>query len=514
MIEREDLLRLARILDYDRYRCPSMEEVYTPSFEYEYVQASGRTPLDNDCYRIDWQEWKKAKVNSSTDPNIQKKEMEQKMQQGEVRTRVEIETSELRLLLETKPLKFVFDNGLHVIVLPKLTDYPHKVYLRWNTTRNLYTEQYSLHQESELYKKWFKPSSERDMTIDQDWRYLLQLNSPELSPTNVLHKYFEGIYVDSNWNVDLERGTEIYRTETYGADWKEKVIVPPGDTNIDTEITVKEPKDETKKEGKRITTTQLRTSRGKPGTPKLYATPDQQKMICIKDPIKGDIIRINTFYAGKLIKAGWEYASKEEYRAQQKVKFNKRKEMSQGNYEAQLLEYKGRPRIVERDELFDRKKKRGQASSPYTRFQTIKVKPKSDELEQFETIRKVPQYEYRPVVWELWEKKDGKKVKLLETIPFLQESGEPVVRRFFTGLKDEHIKFERKPRVINKTIKVLQIPSKRMTDLQQMMKSEKQPSGEGTPVIPKVRTQQTKYLLSEDKTGKFRWQQIYSEFKQ
>ncbi len=506
MLQRDDLLRMARIIDYDRFFTPSLGMMNDPSFEYEYVHSAIRKTLDTGGYCITWQSWKKAQKGSAYDPCISENEMKRKMQHNEVRARKEMKTSELRTMLETLPLQFSFDSGMSpikVVVLPKLANDPHKVYVRWSTNRDLYCEQYSLDWRTDLHKKWFnleKANSE----IGKDWRYLLHLNNPDTTPLNVLYKIFDGVYT-GDIDFRLVKGTELYTKEHF----------PDGPLSVeenaeifDARMEEKNIKNEglipyikgTKSIPKRI--------KSKP-TFKLCCDEEKQKMVCIKDPENGNIIRIAKYFTGKFLKNGFTFASKEEYKLQQKLKFEKRKDMAEGNREAQLLKYTGKPRSQRRFS-----KQRGIAGSPYNRYQTITIEEldKKDKSliaqEKIQVKRIVPQYEYVPMVWEI--KKDG---VVIETIPFLYPDGKPKMRKVFIENKEEWFTITRNVPTVRKTIKVLQIPSKKITELKSAMsevKFSKLPEG-ALLNMPVVKSQRTKFLLSEDKNGRKKWEEIYSD---
>lgn len=510
MISRDDLLRLARIIDYDRFFTPSKEMMNDPSFEYEYVQAASHKKLDTDSYCIEWQMWKKAKRHSPFDPCINEIEMTRKIQHNEVRARKEMKTSELKTMLETLPLQFTFENGVKVVVLPKLPSDPHKVYVRWSTNRDLYCEQYSLDWTTDLHKQWFT-SEKAKSPIGQDWRYLLSLDI-NTEGNNELYKIFDGVYT-GEIEFQLEKGTEIYVKEHFpDGPLKEDESLEILDKRLKEKVVEYSKSPATKRPKKRI--------KGKP-TFKLCCNEEGQKMVCIKDPKTENIIRINKYFTGKFLKNGFTFVPKEEYKLQQKLKYEKRKDMSEGNYEAQLLKYKG-PK--------EPSKPKGIAGSPFVRFQTIEKETfdkKNPTLIAQETIkvkRLVPQYEYKPIVWEIWSfvpetytNKKGqiyegrRKDKLLESIPFLNKKGEPLKRKHFIGNKEVWETIVRDVPIKRKTIKVLQIPSKKTKELKAAMSEvhfDRKPEG-AILLLPTVRSQRTKHLLSTDKNGNRRLDAIY-----
>lgn len=508
MLQRDDLLRMARIIDYDRFFTPSLGMMNDPSFEYEYVQSAIHKPLDTGGYCITWQSWKKAQRGSAYDPCMTENEMKRKVQHNEVRALKDMKTSELKTMLQTLPLEFKFDNGTRAVVLPKLPNKQHEVYVRWSTTRNLYANQYSLVPGNYEYQHWF--NEEFNKFPRQDWRYLLSLNennSVKEDATDELQKYFMGVYTD-DIDFRLKKGTEIYMKK-FGLSEPENVA-----------------EQATKKKEKRI---RLRRDLRPKSKPRINYAPERQKMVCIKDPKNGNVIRIAKYFTGKFIKNGFTFVPKEEYKLQQKLKFEKRKDMAEGNREAQLLKYKG-PK--------EPNKPRGIAGSPYTKYQIIsstytkgkdgeKIKHflypikdsktgkryKEGEIETLKVKQLVPEYEYKPMVWEIWEKGEkNQKIKLLETIPFLDKDGEPIVTKHLIGNKEEWVTIKRKVEPVQRTIKVLQIPSKKMTELKATMSEVKFSKKDGAKLLlPTIRSQRTKFLLSEDKNGKRNLETFYCE---
>lgn len=495
MLNREDILRRARILDYDRFFTPSLEMVDDPTFIYEYVQFAVHRKLDNYGYCIVHQCWKKAQKGTAFDPCIEPNEMKRKMQNNEVRARKLITTVELRNMLEKEghPLKFKFPDGIEAIVLPKLNKYPNEVYIKWDESKELYVEQRHISFTTELHKNWF--NKERATALPgKDWRFLLQLNYPDCDPINVLYSYFEGIYTGDL--EELKKGNDLYNNE-YGGCHQ----LPKGD-NIKTN----KPK-KSREFKRRCAVTFQDKIRIKEET---HA--ESQKQVCIKDP-SGKIIRIQKYFTGPFIKKGWSFASKEEYKAQQDDIFKKRKEMAEGNIEAQLLEYKGVSRSQRRGNT------KGQSGSPYQRNQTIIMEHLDEEnktvvvnyeyvpfkQETVKVKRLVPHYEYIPIVWEI--KENG---VVIETIPFLNDKGEPIKRKKFVENVEEWVTITRDVPTVRKTIKVLQIPSKKMKDLKEALNEDKQRKNEGAQVLSNPKSQHTKYLLGKTKNGEYRYEKILS----
>ena len=349
MLNREDLLRIARIIDYDRFTTPLLGMLGIPGFEYEYVQFSIRTKLDTGGFCIIHQGWQKAVVGSAFDPHMSIENMEEKLKYNEIRTRKEMKTSELRTMLEDKPLYFKFDNGIKAVVLPKLTkDEEYKIYLQWSINRNLWVEQRSISFTTPLYKKWFH--NDKNTAEDQDWRYLLQLNTPDLGPTNTLYKFFEGVYTD-DVAFRLLKGTEIYNREMY-------------------------PKVETKP------------------IPKRIRYQDKEKLLCVKDPKDNYILRVAVSVATDLVNKGWLYVPKKEWKIQEK---QKRKDISDGNRDRDLEKKKDLPRIIRRGS-----KQKGIQGSPFRKCQTITIEEidKKDKTliaqEKVEIKVNIPQYRLVP----------------------------------------------------------------------------------------------------------------------
>lgn len=457
MLNRDDLLRIARITEYNRYFTPSKEQMNDPSFEYEHVQFSIHKPLDTGGYCIKYQQWKKAQKGSAFDPYMTDTEMTKKIQHAEVRALEPMNTSELRKLLETSPLKFKFEavgfpTGLNVVVLPKLTPAdPHEVYLQWSKNRNLYVEQRSIDwQDSELHNAWFN-NEKPNTNLGHDWRYLLKLNWPDITPTNELYKIFGGIYTDEI-EFRLKKGTEIYRKERAGTEKKSDVETP----------TLEEVK----------VTKELKTRI----TSKLHTGPEGQKMVCIKPP-KGDIIRIQQYYTGKFIKNGWVFASKEEYKEQENLKFKKRKEMAEDNVQEQMQKYKG-----------PKSSNRGQAGTPYLKTQLIKVWPRDKNKKKIETETIqvkliIPEFEYIPKFYLI--RQNG--IEILKE-PLVDRHGNQLFDRKKIGQREEWITIERKVKPTIKTIKVLQIPSKKSQSLKRIIASEPVSTDkDGRPILPVVK---------------------------
>jgi hypothetical protein len=489
-----------------------------PTFVYEYVQFAVSRKLDTGGYCIIHQGWKKAQKGTAFDPCIEPTEMKRKMQNNEVRARKEMGTIELRKMLEEEklPLQFIFPDGSDVIVLPKLDELPNEVYIKWDISANRYVEQRYISFETELHKNWF--NKERANSLPgKDWRYLLHLNYPDCDPVNVLYKYFEGVYTGDI--EELKKGNAFYNAEYEGChSLPKKELALLSNVKSKKKFKLKKQQQETFQAKIRI---------------KNEAYAESQKQVCIKDS-NGKIIRIQRYFVGPFIKKGWSFASKKEYKEQQDTIAKKRKEMAEGNIEEQLLHYKGN-RNQRRGNV------KGQPGSPYMRNQLIvketldKKNPEFIAQETIKVKRLVPHYEYIPIVWnvyeyhettyqkEVWDKRTGVcqirtitervKGKLIETVPFLNDKGEPIKRKKFVENVEEWVTIIRDVPTIRKTIKVLQIPSKKMMHLKYALNEDKERKNEGAPVITRVRSQRNKYLLSEDKTGKQRWEAIYAPNK-
>ena len=521
MIDHEDILRSARITDYNRFYTPSIGQLNDLTFEYEYVQSSCIIPIkEGTC--ITNIRWRKGKNRDySNYPN----ELQRMIQNNEVRARKEMFTAELRRLLEEEksPLRFVFPDGTDAIILPKLDNTPNKVYVKWNYSDNFYVEQYSLLPKSDLHRKWFSDEWDSSM-VGEDWRYLLSLNNPEISDIarNVLYKYFEGIYTGDL--VELKKGTELYKKEFYPL---------------------------SKAERKRL----FNEAFQKKVKQKVKLNVEQQEQICIKDPKNDNIIRVQRYFIGPFIKAGWTYATKEEYKKQQKLKFEKRKDMAKDNIEAQMLKYKGPKQPV---------KPKGVLGNPYETTQTIKVYPtdskkKRIDTETFKVRIKTPIFEEIPQFVRVYERiydgieevtkvnKKGKSYtftkpkfkqgKLLWEDMICDSDGFQITKRKLTGFKEEYFTFTRpvyRTRLVRrksfdyqckgkdieqdeikeliqnsftidrrKTIKVLQIPSKKSQEIKKLINIMSSKKSEGVELKPVVRNNRTLYLLHEDRWKKF-----------
>jgi len=447
-MSKEDILRRARILDYDRFYTPNALMLDDPTFVYEYVQTAVHKRLDNGCHEVIWQHWKKAQKGTAYDPCIDKKEILRKMQHNEIRARKKITTTDLRDMLEKEklPLRFFLPDGITAVILPKNGDFQNKVYIQWDQMNNLFVEQYLIDHKDIRYKLWF--NSERTKSeIGEDWRYLLQLNNMT-EGTNILYKYFDGVYTTGVEH--LKHGDIKYKEKHYSKNKKEV----------------------TKKINERIKE-QAEEKR------KKYV--EGQKQICIKDPTTGRIIRMQKFKTGKFIKKGWTYTSKEDYKAQQRLSFQKRKDMAEDNLQEQMQKYKG-PRTPD--------KPKGIPGSPFYRYQTIAVWPtdkKGNKLkeETFKVKVIIPVFEYIPQYFK------GKQLSYYKAVK--------------VGEEFEYYTYTVKAKPIYKTIKVLQIPSKLSIGL----KALSEPSikvTDGTPVFRIVRDYTKRY--SGDK-----WRTKYSEWK-
>jgi len=123
------------------------------------------------------------------------------------------------LLKNNHRLSFII-NGMKIIVMPKKNNSAHLVFVNG-------IEQYSLRMnESEDYKKWFvdiKEKTQKEIDLQNDWRYLLSLNWPETAPLNVLWEYLEVALVCSNNETLYEpfpgikvQARTLYEAEHYG----------------------------------------------------------------------------------------------------------------------------------------------------------------------------------------------------------------------------------------------------------------------------------------------------------
>lgn len=191
---------IARIVDYQRFYKPKIEE-FVKGFEYEYVQFSFKKllidlpDLDSEGRKpgcIYYESWTKA-VWEAPWSIMKLSNLKQLMKQNKVRVKKKLPTKYFKDLLKKQALAFNYQ-GLHVVVFPrkmiphkdlKVLD-QHNVYIN-GVKENLIRSK----NESKLYKRWFK--SQKD-NLKLDWRYLLDLDWPEIPGTNVLYLYFEGVY--------------------------------------------------------------------------------------------------------------------------------------------------------------------------------------------------------------------------------------------------------------------------------------------------------------------------------
>lgn len=474
MLNRDTILRRARILDYDRFYTPSLGMLSNPDFEYEYVHSYRISPIEEGSphnYRWGY-DWRKGRNRDySKYPN----ELERMIQENEVRARKEMPTSELRTLLEEgHPLHFVFPDGINTVVLPKLdaSRPEYEVYLRYTTEpKDLYVEQRSLSFEDELHNRWFNKERASSQP-GQDWRYLLRLNIPDSDPVNVLYKYFEGIYTGDL--EELKKGNEQYKSERYPAPTNpdEVAIYDP---TIDTKI-VEKIADSSVTKKMKIRKTKKDNSVGRAifahNQIKHY-TPELAQMVCVKNPVNGDILRIERYRAVKKVKNGWLYASKEEWKTHSKAFTKKKKEMAEDNVQEQMNKYKG-----------PKQPTKGIAGGPYYRYQTIEVWPKDekgkrlteDDIETFRILVWVPIYEYIPQYFRV---KDSTGKVLEETLMYH--------KKVLVTRKETWVEFKHKVRPTLRTIKVLQIPSKQMQLLKAVTNKPSYTKPEGsTPVLLNV----------------------------
>jgi len=195
MTRKEQTLRTARIVDYDRYRREYIQlgDVFKllNNERYEYVQYSIKTPIEGcpNCFTT-VHYWKKGQWND-TWRGFAKEDLKQKLMDNEIRMRKKLTTKYLRGLLETEALKFEFDN-MQVIVFPKDTDNKEDMM----PENDVYVN--NIHQrripfDSDLNKQWTGRHKENP-ELRQDWRCLLNLDLPKHKDLDLLYEYFEGVY--------------------------------------------------------------------------------------------------------------------------------------------------------------------------------------------------------------------------------------------------------------------------------------------------------------------------------
>jgi hypothetical protein len=219
---------VARIVDYQRFYKPRIKE-FIDGFEYEYVQFSFKDILfwlpdldvtgDRKPTCTTFQSWRKG-VWGSAFGVLNKNLIKDYMKKDKIRARKMLKTSYLKTLLETKPLSFSWRN-MHIVVFPKkvikhgdkeILD-QHKVYVNGVEQRLLEAKP-----DSKLHKTWFAKITDR--TYQRDWRYLLSLDWPEQPGTDILYKYFEGVYTGDESKFEnigknysdgkVDRAEEIY----------------------------------------------------------------------------------------------------------------------------------------------------------------------------------------------------------------------------------------------------------------------------------------------------------------
>lgn len=137
-----------------------------------------------------------------------------------------IPTSELKELLKQHNLKFTF-NGIHVVVLSKI-DRPDKAYTvlvaektdKYGILR--YVDQYSLSFKSDTYQKWFTSKKCGTELTTWDWRYLLDLNKTTAISENIneLYKYFDGIIPDDVTELFVKVKTKRRPKKSKKTHWK------------------------------------------------------------------------------------------------------------------------------------------------------------------------------------------------------------------------------------------------------------------------------------------------------
>jgi len=198
MTQKEQTLRTARVVDYNRYYKPYFVYVADDSCyeffkndDYEYVQYSIKRPIEGcpNCFET-IKYWKKGQWNDAW-RGFRKDELKQKLMDDEIRMRKTLTTEYLRGLLEDEALEFKFGD-MQVVVFPKDTDDKDAM----TPENDVYVN--NIHQrkitfDSNLNKKWFG-RYEEDPKLHLDWRNLLNLTWPKPKDLDLLYEYFEGVY--------------------------------------------------------------------------------------------------------------------------------------------------------------------------------------------------------------------------------------------------------------------------------------------------------------------------------
>ena len=195
--------RMARIVNYDRYYKPTIDE-FVSGFEYEYVLYSIRNYYEKGkpeyCAT---NHWNYGKVDSPWGC-LRLEEIKKMLEKDQIRVKKEMKTNELRDLLKEYALSFNF-LGFDVVVFPKESYenslggkgyYEHDVYVNGRHQR-------LIHFKDKLYSEWFS-NEKANSDIGKDWRELLSLNGYGCPSTtiNILYKYFEGIYKGTREELD------------------------------------------------------------------------------------------------------------------------------------------------------------------------------------------------------------------------------------------------------------------------------------------------------------------------
>jgi len=188
-ISKELNLRMARIIDYDRYYIPSTDE-FVDGFKYMYVSYAIGSPIPNTDSKK-WETHYKEGIWGSpwglqSIEDVKKRLNNQSHFIMSIKAKKQITTYALKDLLKEHPLRFKYDD-LDLVVYPKKSvGEQHEVYVN-----DIY--QYQLYG-TDIESKWHNSGKART-PFGQDWRVLLDLNGHGVTSlvNDCLWEYFEGV---------------------------------------------------------------------------------------------------------------------------------------------------------------------------------------------------------------------------------------------------------------------------------------------------------------------------------
>lgn len=454
---------VARIVDYQRFYKPEIGEFIT-GFAFEYVQLSFKQLLihlpdiDSEGKKpgcIYYNSWRKE-VWGNPGCVFKLSHIKQLMKSNKIRSKKKLPTSYFKELLERHALSFTW-KGLHIVVFPKKVIQHENVEILDN--HNVYVngvEQAVLRgkQDSKLYKRWFNSGAD---SLKLDWRYLLGLDNPEISGTNVLYSFFEGVYT-KNESVFKNIGVNF---TTGGPENPPSIkeVHPPGfysirkqhikETKYANVVNAMKPdKYKTKSEDelsghvlearelakvKRIERT-IRTEIA--AANKAYKEAERfladdvnrekmamQTMICIQNKKTKEVLRLTYWKATKLVYSDeWTFVEKYMWKTQLRKEREKRKEETEKNRVA--------PSGVSRKQIRQNSRpKKRREKTQFGKFQHIKGKYETDDegnivQETVTIITPTREYEFIPIMKKIWKetfnKMTGRKIiELVKEIPWM-----------------------------------------------------------------------------------------------